>query len=327
MKTNNFSSRKLSIYSVFGLLALVLTSCGTTYQNKSYYDNDGVYVSETPKKVADADRKDNEKYRDYFSSLNQENQEVFTDVENYTSNDSIANAAENQNRSYSSWGSNSTESIVVNVYDNNWGWNSWNNFWYGPGWGWNNLAWNSWYGPGWGWGWNSWYGPNWGWGWNGFYGNGWGWNGWYGNGWNNGYGNNYAFANGPRGGRTATVNRDSRFNTNRNSANPRSFTTSNTRNNTSGTRATTGSGTRVNTGAPRSNTNSGTRVNTNSTTRPQNNDGGTRVNTTRSNTTTRSYSDTPRSYSPSPSSSGGGRSGGYSGGGGGGGRSGGGGRR
>lgn len=326
MKTNNFSSRKLSIYGVFGLLTLVLTSCGTTYQNKSYYDNDGVYVSEAPKKVADEDRKNNEKYKDYFSSLNQENQEVFTDVENYTSNDSIVNSAESQERSYSSWGSNSTESVVVNVYGTNWGGNYWNNYWYGPGWGWNNLAWNSWYGPGWGWGWNSWYGPNWGWGWNGFYGNG-----WYGNGWNNGYGygNHYAYVSGPRGGRnyfsgpgrTATVNRDSRFNGTRTATNPRSFTTSNTRNNTSGTRATTTSGTRSNT--------SGTRANTSST-RPQNNNGGTRTNTTRTNTTTRSYSDTPRSYSPSPSSSGGGRSGGYSGGGssgGGGGRSGGGGGR
>ncbi len=324
MKTNDFCSRKFSIYGVFGLLALVLTSCGTTYQNKSYYDNDGVYVSETPKKTVDEDRKNNEKYQDYFAALNLENQDLFTEVENYKTNDSIENTTENQNRSYSGWGSNSTESVVINVYDNSWGWGGWNNW--GWGGGWNNWGWGGWNNWGWGGGWNNW---GWGGGWNNW---GWGgWNNWGWGGWNNGfYGNHYAFVNGPRGGRnyfpagpgrTATVNRDSRFNGSRNATNPRSFSTSNTRNNTSGTRATTPSGTRSNT--------SGTRTNTSST-RPQNSDGGTRTNTTRSNTTTRSYSDTPRSYSPSPSSSGGGRSGGYSGGGssgGGGGRSGGGGGR
>ena len=293
MKTNDFSSKKLSIYGVFGFIGLVLTSCGTTYQNKSYYDNDGVYVSEAPKKAVDDDRKDNDKYRDYFSALHQENQEVITDVENYSTNDSIVNNRENQNRNYSGWGSNSTEPVVINVYDNNAGWNNWNMGW-DMGWGMNN----------WGWGMN-----NWGWGMN---------NG----GWNNGfYGNHTAFVNGPRGGRnyfpagtrTATVNRDSRFNGSRNTSNPRSFSTSNTRGNTSGTR--------VNTGGTRTNTNNGTRVNTN-TNRPNN--GGTRTNTN----TTRSNNNSPRSYSPSPSNSGGGRSGGFSGGGGsggGGGRSGGGG--
>jgi len=212
MKTIYFSSKKSSIYSVLGLFALVLTSCGS-YQNKSYYDNDGVYGSEAKKTAANEDQKDNAKYKEYFSSLNKENQEVFTDVENYTSNDSINKNSENQSNSYNSWGSNSNETVVVNVYDNSWGWNYWNNYWYGNYWGWNNWGWNGYYGNNWGWN-NYWYGPNWGWGWNGYYGNPY----WCGNGYPNGYyyGNHYAYVNGRRDvrtaypvGRSVSVNRSS----------------------------------------------------------------------------------------------------------------------
>ena len=42
MKTYSFSSKKLSIYSLFGFLSIMVTSCGS-YQNSSYYDSDGVY--------------------------------------------------------------------------------------------------------------------------------------------------------------------------------------------------------------------------------------------------------------------------------------------
>lgn len=324
MKTNYYSSTKLSIYGVFGLFALLLTSCGS-YQNKSYYDNDGIYGTSTVRTETNDDKKDNEKYREYFSSLNQENQETFTDVENYTSFDTINKNSSNQAVAYNGWGSNGSDNVTINVYDNNWGWNNWGwgwNNWYGNGWGWNNWGWNSWYGPGWGW--NSWYGPNWGWGWNSWYGPnwGWGWNSWYGNGWgwNNYYGNHYAFVNGRRdvrqgyfnGGRTTTINRSMNNNGVRN---PRSFSTirNTTRSTTIGPRVTNG-GTRTEVSSP-TRGNSPTRNNT-------------------STAPTRSYSETPRSTSTPRSYSGGTRSsssgGGYSGGGssgGGGGRSGGGGGR
>jgi hypothetical protein len=206
MKTNYYNSRKLSVYSLFGLVAVIFTSCGS-YQNKSYYDRDGIYGGES-EKVAQTAANDGQakvtesnKYTDYFNSLRDDQQdEVFTDVERYsTYNDTTA--SQNRNQS-AAWGSNPSN-VTVNVYDNNWGWNNaaWNS-WNGWGWnnwgmGWNNWGWNSWYGPNWGMGWN-----NWGMGWNSWYGPNWGmgWNNWYGNGfYGNNYHNNYAYGNGRRG--------------------------------------------------------------------------------------------------------------------------------
>ena len=196
MKTNYFSNQKLSIYSLFGFF-IILSSCGS-YQNSSYYETDGIYGSSEKKITEPTVIQDspNNKYKEYFSSLNKEYEEseIFTNVDNYNSspNDSIVNNERNYNTENASWGSN-PQSVTINVYDNNWGYNNWNNYWYGNYWGYNN-----WYGPSWGFGWNSWYGPNWGWGlgWNNWYGGGYyGWN----NGYGNGYYNNYSHAQGRRG--------------------------------------------------------------------------------------------------------------------------------
>lgn len=175
MKTYYFSSAKsISIFSIMGLLSVVMASCGS-YKNSSYYDGDGIYGgSEVKKAETQTQTATNEssQYKDYFSSLQKDGEvEVFTDVESY-------NSAENNNTAteggYAGWGNN-PENITVNVYDNNWAWNGWNNYFYGPsyGWGWN-IGWNSWYGPSFGWGWNNyWYGqsyyPYYGWGWNNYY--------------------------------------------------------------------------------------------------------------------------------------------------------------
>ena len=42
MKTYYLFSRRLSLFSVLGILAITVTSCGS-YQNSSYYDSDGIY--------------------------------------------------------------------------------------------------------------------------------------------------------------------------------------------------------------------------------------------------------------------------------------------
>ena len=242
MKTNDFFSKKSTIYAVLGLLGLMLTSCGS-YQNKSYYDNDGIYGATNPKPKQYVANEKADEYQAYFSSLNNQNQnqdEIFTDVNSYSSyNDSIAKKATQSTNpqytqnGYAGWGNNGSENVTVNVYGNNWG-GGWNNFGWGGGWngwggGWNNFGWGGgwnnwgWDGFGWGGGWNGWYGNNWGWGggWNNF---GWGggWNGW-GGGWNgnywgnhgwNGHGNGYVYGVGRRnsGGNYANGNGNSYYN-------------------------------------------------------------------------------------------------------------------
>lgn len=200
MKTKFLPLVNWPVYFVFGSIFFSLYSCGS-YQNSSYYDNDGVYGNSTEAKKTQPENSNSEnsqKYKEYFSSLNQ-NDEVFTDVENYsTTRDTVATreTQEYSSGNYSSWGSNA-QSVTINVYDNSWGWNYWNNYWYGNYWGWNN-----WYGPSWGFGWNNWYGPSYYWGWNWgwyspYYYNNWGWNNYYGYAWNNGY-----YNHGTRGGRS-----------------------------------------------------------------------------------------------------------------------------
>lgn len=215
MKTNFFLTKNSSIYSILGFFALLATSCGS-YQNTSYYDNDGVYGSAEKPRPEEGSKANSGYYKDYFSSLNKENQQVFTDVEKYSSyNDTLKKSNTNPNTTevqnttgYASWGSN-PDNITVNIYNTGWGYNSW----YGPNWGYyggyygNYWGYNNWYGNYWGytpswawsWGWNSWYGPS----WYGYYGYGYypyGY-GYYGSswGWNNGYlGHTYAHSGGRR---------------------------------------------------------------------------------------------------------------------------------
>ena len=162
-----------------GIVAILTTSCGS-YQNSSYYDNDGVYGSERPvnqteNKYTEQNIEKSNKYAQQFKNM-QDDYTYFTDVDNYNSQtqDTIVTVYRNEsNNNYAGWGNNSSD-VTINYYNNNWGWNNW----YSPYWG---IGWNSWYGPNWGWGWNSWYGG--GWGWNSWYGPSWGWNGYYGNNW------------------------------------------------------------------------------------------------------------------------------------------------
>ena len=204
MKTNYFSSSKsTSIFYLILGFSMVMVSCGS-FKSSTYYDRDGIYG--TDEKETKTTEKNADKYKAYFSSLREQNEQeqVFTDVENYSSVQDSINNSPTGTTSYSGWGNNQ-QPINITIYDNNWGWNNfgYNSYW-NNGWNWN-LGWNSWYGSsiGYGWGWNNWYGPgygNYGWGWNNWYYPYYGYNGY------NGYNSNsyqYSYSNGIRGGRSA----------------------------------------------------------------------------------------------------------------------------
>lgn len=194
MKTYYFSTVKpICLFSIFILINVLTTSCGS-YKNTSYYDNDGIYGNPEVQRSEtrpQSDTKDSQ-YKDYFGSLQNTNEkvEVLTDIDNYRSTDDSNQAvgSDDYKTGYAGWGNNSNPTSI-NVYDNNWAWNGWNNYFYGPGFGW---GWNNWYGMNYGWGWNNWYGPGPGYGYFG-----WGWNNNYYNG--NGYYNNHNYSQGIRG--------------------------------------------------------------------------------------------------------------------------------
>jgi hypothetical protein len=194
-------------FFLIGIVSIIITSCGS-YQNVSYYDNDGIYSSNTTKKEQvsknnneNTDPKSHE-YAQKFRAM-QDEYTYFTDVNTYQSSGQQDNAITNydpeySNQNYAGWGNNASN-LSINYYDNGWGWNNW----YSPGWGFNNMGWgwNSWYGNNLGWGWNNWYGPNWGWGWNNWYGNGFYGPAWGGNwGWGGYVSRNVAYNGGRRGG-------------------------------------------------------------------------------------------------------------------------------
>ena len=146
------------------LAGILVVSCGS-YQQASYYDNDGIYgndnvrvVEKNPRTVTQKKKPD--QYSEYFGQMADGygdilDSEVFTDVDSYSSNienDSIANegdimdyySQENDYDGYAGWGDNATD-VNINIYggggygfNNPWfigGWNSW---------GWNNWGWNNW---------------------------------------------------------------------------------------------------------------------------------------------------------------------------------------
>jgi len=196
--------------SFVGLLGLTVVSCGT-YQNKSYYDSDGIYGSQkretTQNDNSVIENQSANKYKEYFAAnannYSNDNQDVFTDVEGYSSeaNDSTKTT---ESKNYAGWGENNSN-VTINYYNNDWGWNTgwyWHNYWgYRP---WRSgiyLGWNSWnygwYDPYWGY--TGYYGPSWGWynpyyygGYYGYYNSPY----YYGNGY---YGRNYAYGHGRRG--------------------------------------------------------------------------------------------------------------------------------
>lgn len=211
MKTNYPIHLKKCGFFFIGIVAIITTSCGS-YQNVSYYENDGIYSTSTTKKES-VSRTNNEvtpeksdEYAQKFRAM-QNDYTYFTDVDTYQSTspqDTVVTVynTDYNDQNYAGWGNNAS-TVTINYYNNGYGWNNW----YSPYWGYSNAGWgwNSWYGNNWGWGWNSWYGPNWGYGWNAWYGNGYygpGWGGYYNNnwGWYGSGGRNVAYNGGRRGG-------------------------------------------------------------------------------------------------------------------------------
>ena len=101
MKTSTLSFQNASLYYIVGFLSILLTSCGS-YQNSSYYDSDGIYGNRSNRAVeTETPNNPNNQYKDYFGSLQNNNQpvEIFTDVENYNDysleNDALQNNGSN----------------------------------------------------------------------------------------------------------------------------------------------------------------------------------------------------------------------------------------
>jgi hypothetical protein len=285
MKTNIFLPKKTSLYSLFGFLSILLTSCGS-YQNSSYYESDGIYGTTTRPVEKTVENNPNTQYQDYFNSLQNNNQptEIFTDVDNYGNYDSINDSIQVTNPSYSGWGS-SPENVSVSFYDNGW------NNWYGSSWGWG-FGFNNWYGS-WGYPYYGWGYPYYGWGYPSY---GWGYP-------NYGY-NNYAYNSGRRGSNYSNNIAGNRNYSNRNYSQNRNNQTDFRRNSNVISRPNY-TNMRNNSFQPRNSSNAyptRTRVNTNMNTNSRN----------------QNYAPSRSSYSPSSSNSSSGRS---SGGGGGGGRS------
>lgn len=117
MKTSIFYFPKTVLYSLFGFLSILITSCGS-YQNSSYYDSDGIYGNTDHKKTEKiVQNNSSNHYKEYFNSLkDNQSTEISTNVDDYkTSNDTI----QKLNQDYAEWGSNSRNN-TINIYTNPW---------------------------------------------------------------------------------------------------------------------------------------------------------------------------------------------------------------
>jgi hypothetical protein len=174
----NFTTflKKTNAYLIVFIGFSLVTSCGS-YQYVGVYE-DGIYGdSETQDYNVNTNNdvsengSGNSYYSDYFKGKSNEyindQEAIFTDVEDYDSSYSPNNTADN---SYAGWGQNSDSNVIINIqsrpnYGMGWGWNNWgwNN------WGWNRRGWNNWgWNAGWNWGYPNYYGY-----WDPFYYNGW----------------------------------------------------------------------------------------------------------------------------------------------------------
>jgi hypothetical protein len=319
MKTSTTLRQNSSHFYLIGLLSFLLASCGS-YQNTSYQDNDGVYGG-SQRTYAQTANNTNNQYKDYFRSLQDDNQptEIFTDVDsygNYAQNDSTQTTA----TAYPAWGSSNSE-VSVNVYsDPTW------SIGFGFGYGYPYYGW----GYGGYWGYPSYWGPGWGY-------PGWGYPGWGYPGYYRPYYNNYSYNYGRRGsaayygGRnygydrnyTGRGNYNRNYTTNRSyNTNRRDYTTNRSNGYTDFRRSSTVNGRSYNSTNPTFTDRRGSSAQYNG--GDYNRRSSSTTNSNRSYNYNNSNSSPARSYSPSPSrsmNSGGGGSMRSSGGGGGGGRS------
>ena len=165
----NFTTflKKTNAYLIVFIGFSLVTSCGSyqyvgVYEDGIYGDSEAQdYNANTTNDVSES-VSGNSYYSDYFKGKSNEynnNQEtVFTDVEDYDSSYSPNN---NTDSAYAGWGQNNDSNVIIHIQSRpN----------YGIGWGWNNWGWNN-------WGWNA----RWNWGYPNYYGY---WDPFYYNGWN-----------------------------------------------------------------------------------------------------------------------------------------------
>ena len=165
MKTYNRLQSKLARLGALSLIAGFMVSCGS-YQNTSYYDNDGVYNNAPQQRTVQNSNRDANYYSNYFKQAG-EDLPYFTDIEGYTSETSDTTARRPlQVVGYGGWG-DETDNVSINIYNNGgWGYSPYYNSWYG-GYG-TPYYWGSGFSFGFSWGWGGYYSP-----WNSWYG-GWG---------------------------------------------------------------------------------------------------------------------------------------------------------
>ena len=169
MQTKNYAMKRFIPVMFTGVVALLLTSCGT--YNNGYGETDGIYSSESATtETAESTNKSNY-YKQYFESKEDdydnlpEEDLIFTDIEAYSTTESLDEEGyvvieeSEYNDGYGGWGNNS-ENITVNVYNTGgyyWHspyWTYWGfyPYWYNPYWsigyGWGHPYWYGYYGYG-----------------------------------------------------------------------------------------------------------------------------------------------------------------------------------
>lgn len=138
MVFSSFSPKTFFKVTSLTLVGIFISSCGS-YQSTSYYGEDGIYgSSDTPRvevgsnnSISVPQKKQNTQkdsyYKDYFAEkaaeydyINDENVDVFTDANTYSSLELGANNSHeniSSNASYGAWGDNPTK-INIHLYSN-----------------------------------------------------------------------------------------------------------------------------------------------------------------------------------------------------------------
>ncbi|TRZ41320.1 hypothetical protein D3A96_13245, partial [Robertkochia marina] len=171
---SSYTALKQLRFPAFLTLALLVVSCGS-FEAASYYGNDGIYSEDIvyyedqnaprPQKTEPQDTSSEvmTNFENYFSNTSQtldrmitqmDEQDVFTDVDTYSSMDSTqVNDSSLVNINYDmdyqvgnpGWGDN-PQGVDINIVNTGWGW------------GWGSPYWGGWVDPYWGWGWGG-FGP------------------------------------------------------------------------------------------------------------------------------------------------------------------------
>jgi len=149
MKTSHLIS-KINKQQLLIVLTIFLHSCGS-FQGSSYFDNDGIYVSNKSVRSSEMKKDGNKNYYEkYFNDAakngyvsSTSNETYFTDIDSYYSIDEIDTTDIEFNNSQIPWGGNPSQTEVI-LFNNNpnflWGLSGfafnyspfWNNYFYSP---------------------------------------------------------------------------------------------------------------------------------------------------------------------------------------------------